>query len=71
MPELSGLQVAERLRELPVVPAVVFTTAHDDYAVAAFELEAVDCLLKPFGESRFLSALARARQSALTHEARA
>ena len=61
MPELSGLEVVERLRALDEVPAVVFTTAFDEYAVTAFELEAVDYLLKPFGQSRFQTAIERAR----------
>jgi two-component system LytT family response regulator len=61
MPELSGIQVLERLRELEPAPAVIFTTAFDQYAVTAFELEAIDYLLKPFGHRRFLAALERAR----------
>lgn len=61
MPELSGIEVANRLRRLEPVPAVVFTTAYDCYAVTAFELEAVDYLMKPFGEQRFAAALERAR----------
>ena len=62
MPELSGIEVVARLPELDLVPAIVFTTAFDQYAVTAFELEAVDYLLKPFGARRFLEALERARQ---------
>jgi two-component system LytT family response regulator len=62
MPELSGIQVVERLRMTRPAPAVVFTTAHNQYAVTAFELEAVDYLLKPFGTSRFMASLERARQ---------
>jgi two-component system LytT family response regulator len=61
MPELSGIQVVERLAELEPSPAVVFTTAFDQYAITAFEVEAVDYLLKPFGMRRFLAALERAR----------
>jgi len=59
MPELSGLQLAERLT---YAPAVIFTTAHESHAVTAFELEAVDYLLKPFGRRRFLGAMERARR---------
>jgi len=59
MPELSGLQLAERLT---YAPAVIFTTAHESHAVTAFELEAVDYLLKPFGRQRFLAAMERARR---------
>jgi two-component system, LytTR family, response regulator len=61
MPELSGVQVVERLRALEPTPAVIFTTAFDQYAITAFELEAVDYLLKPFGTHRFLAAFERAR----------
>ena len=61
MPELSGIEVIERLRKFEPVPAVIFTTAFDKYAITAFELEAVDYLLKPFGTRRFLAALERAR----------
>src|SRR5215217_2127392 len=46
MPRLSGTSVAERA---PRVPFLVFTTAYDRYAATAFELEAFDYLLKPFG----------------------
>jgi len=59
MPELSGLQV---LRQIEHRPAVVFTTAFDHHAVVAFELEALDYLLKPFGRERFRQAAERARQ---------
>lgn len=61
MPELSGIEVIKRLRELEPVPAVIFTTAFDQYAITAFELEALDYLLKPFGARRFLAALERVR----------
>jgi two-component system, LytTR family, response regulator len=58
LPELSGLQVVERIRHRP---ALVFTTAHDRFAVAAFELGALDYLLKPFGPERFTRMLERVR----------
>lgn len=61
MPELSGISVVARMSELPTPPMVIFTTAHDRFAVAAFELGAVDYLLKPFGAERFRAAMARAR----------
>ena len=61
MPEHSGIEVALYLRRSEPAPAVIFTTAHDNHAVAAFELGAVDYLLKPFGERRFLEAFERAR----------
>ena len=59
MPELSGIEVLERARHQP---AVVFTTAFDRYAVAAFELEAIDYLIKPFGRKRFHATLDRVKR---------
>jgi two-component system LytT family response regulator len=59
LPELSGLDVVERLEHRP---ALVFTTAHDRFAVAAFELGALDYLLKPFGRERFHKMLGRVRE---------
>jgi two-component system LytT family response regulator len=58
MPKLSAIEVVRRSRHKP---AVIFTTAFDQYAVTAFELHAIDYLLKPFGRDRFLAALERAR----------
>ena len=58
MPELTGLEVLERI---DFEPAVVFTTAFDDYAIRAFELGAIDYLLKPFARERFHRMLARVR----------
>jgi two-component system LytT family response regulator len=61
MPEVSGFDV---LRALPAEswPAVIFVTAHDQHAVAAFEVRALDYLLKPFTQARLLAAVQRARQ---------
>ena len=59
LPECTGLEVLERAA---YEPAVVFTTAYDRYAVAAFELEALDYVLKPFGRERLHAALERARR---------
>ena len=58
MPGLTGLEVSRRLT---YAPAIVFTTAFDQHAIAAFELGAVDYLLKPFGRGRVQKALQRAR----------
>ncbi len=58
LPESSGLEVLQRIRHKP---EVVFTTAHDQYALAAFELGALDYLLKPFGRQRFQTTLDRVR----------
>jgi two-component system LytT family response regulator len=60
MPELTGLDVLRRLR---CTPQIVFTTAYDQYAVTAFELNAIDYLLKPFTRARFDAAVARLLES--------
>jgi two-component system LytT family response regulator len=59
LPELSGLEVLERIRHQP---EIVFATAYDRYAVAAFELGALDYLVKPFGRERFRNMLQRVRR---------
>jgi two-component system LytT family response regulator len=59
LPELSGLQVIERIRHRP---EIVFTTAYDRFALAAFEVGALDYLLKPFGRQRFQTMLERVRR---------
>ena len=63
MPDLDGIGVAEAMlaRERP--PWIVFVTAHDRYAVKAFEMSALDYLLKPYDRDRFERALERARAS--------
>lgn len=61
MPEVDGFAVLERLRPHGT-PAVVFVTAHDDYALRAFDVHAVDYLRKPFDATRFREAFARARR---------
>lgn len=64
LPELTGLEVLERIESQP---NVVFTTAHDEHAIVAFELGAVDYLLKPFGAERFKLAVERVRQGSEPH----
>jgi two-component system LytT family response regulator len=59
LPGLSGLDVLRQADPRPA--AVIFTTAYDQFAVSAFELAAVDYLLKPFSRERFLAAVERAR----------
>jgi two-component system, LytTR family, response regulator len=58
MPKLDGFEV---LALLDRSPAVVFVTAHDEYALRAFEVHALDYLLKPFSEERFRAVLQRAK----------
>jgi two-component system LytT family response regulator len=61
MPEIDGIEVV-RLVGPDRMPAVVFVTAYDQYALKAFELAAVDYLLKPFSDDRFAQAVERARE---------
>ncbi len=68
MPGLGGLELAQSLRRLERPPAVVFVTAFERYAVQAFELEAVDYLVKPVRRERLLRTLTRVR-SELVNEA--
>ncbi|MGB3712776.1 MAG: LytTR family DNA-binding domain-containing protein [Erythrobacter sp.] len=60
MPELDGLAVARRLAEHENPPAVIFVTAHDHFAVEAFDLEAIDYVLKPVSAERLERAIERA-----------
>jgi two-component system LytT family response regulator len=58
MPGLTGFELLERLEDLP---QVIFTTAYDEYAIKAFEVNALDYLLKPIVPSRLAAALGRVR----------
>jgi two-component system, LytTR family, response regulator len=67
MPELDGFGVIEALRgEWP--PVIIFVTAYDKFALRAFEVHAVDYLLKPFDRERFQKALDRARAQLRNHQ---
>lgn len=76
MPEMSGIELAQHMQKLPEPPAIIFSTAFDQHAIAAFEVNAVDYLLKPVRLPRLLSALRKARilapgrLAALTHQPR-
>jgi two-component system LytT family response regulator len=61
MPERDGFDVLKALPSEPL-PAILFVTAHDRYALRAFDVHAVDYLLKPFTAERFRTAVARARE---------
>jgi two-component system LytT family response regulator len=65
MPEMSGLQVAAALNA-DMRPHVIFVTAFDDYAVQAFEVHAIDYLLKPIDDERLTAALAHADEAVRT-----
>ena len=63
MPRLSGLEVCEAAAAAGVpLPLVIFVTAYDEYALKAFEVHAIDYLLKPFDRERFQKALQHARE---------
>ena len=59
MPKLTGFEMLELLEEYP---QIIFTTAYDQFAIKAFELNAVDYLMKPFSKDRFLQAIEKARK---------
>lgn len=62
MPRMDGLELAQQLAGLPHPPAIVFVTAYDEFALKAFDLAAVDYLLKPVKATRLLEALKKARR---------
>jgi two-component system response regulator AlgR len=61
MPQMSGIEFARHALTLDAPPAIIFVTAYDEYAIEAFELRALDYLLKPVRRARLQAALARAR----------
>lgn len=63
LPGASGVALARMLRDRTPRPLVVFTTAYETYAVEAFDVEAIDYLLKPFDDQRFAAALRRVEHS--------
>ncbi|HMF89884.1 MAG TPA: response regulator, partial [Candidatus Angelobacter sp.] len=65
MPGKSGLQLLDELDELP---NVIFTTAYQDYAVRAFEVSALDYLVKPISAERLASALDKVRKSSVREQ---
>ncbi len=68
MPEIDGIQIASGLSAED--PVIVFVTAFSDYATSAFEVRAVDYVLKPFSDARFREALARAKERVRERRAR-
>jgi two-component system LytT family response regulator len=70
LPGADGFKVLKDLRQAPP-PAVIFVTAHDQYAVKAFEANAAHYLLKPIDDEQFEQALERARQAVASHKQQA
>lgn len=68
MPRMDGIELAQHLGRLPQPPAIIFLTAYDQYAVRAFDLAAVDYLLKPVRAERLAAALEKARTAAIRAE---
>ena len=62
MPGLDGFQVMEKIEDSEIMPSVIFITAYDQYAVRAFEVHAIDYLLKPVEEERLVEAIERMRR---------
>ncbi len=69
MPHGDGFSVVEALKNLPHSPAIIFTTAHSRFAVQAFDVEAVDYLLKPLSNERVIQAINRIKKSSTAIEA--
>ncbi|WP_454440563.1 LytR/AlgR family response regulator transcription factor [Vibrio bathopelagicus] len=68
MPELDGISLAKQLNKLASPPLVVFITAYDEYAVKAFEHNAIDYLLKPINEERLLAACQKIQARLSSHQ---
>ncbi|MEJ1974208.1 MAG: response regulator [Lacunisphaera sp.] len=62
MPGMSGFEILAKLPPA-LLPQIVFVTAHDQFALQAFEVHAIDYVLKPFNRARFAAALARAKSA--------
>lgn len=63
MPKMTGLELARQLVKLESPPVVVFVTAFDEYAIQAFEVSAIDYILKPYDQVRFSKACEKIRQT--------
>ena len=63
MPDMDGMEAARHLAGMEQPPSIIFTTAFDSYAIKAFEVNAIDYLLKPIRRERLLTALGKTRAS--------
>ncbi len=72
MPDMDGIELARHLLKLPAPPLLIFTTAYHEHAIAAFEVHAIDYLVKPVRVQRLLSALRQGAPAApaVRHQAR-
>lgn len=66
MPVMNGMQVAKQLNEQPHQPHIIFTTAYDEYALQAFDVDAQDYLLKPIRQERLSKALQKLERQTAT-----
>jgi two-component system, LytTR family, response regulator len=62
MPGLNGIELAEQIKEIPNPPAIIFVTAHENFALAAFSANAADYLLKPINPKRLEEALLKVKK---------
>ena len=69
MPGMSGLEMVEKIKDMPHQPAIIFTTAYGQFAVKAFELDVSDYLVKPVSEERLKQAIARVKNNLNKHKA--
>jgi len=65
MPQKSGFDL---LNDLTILPEIVFTTAHSEYAAKAFDINAIDYLVKPIREERFIKSIEKVREKLTMHE---
>ncbi|MED3922279.1 LytTR family transcriptional regulator DNA-binding domain-containing protein [Priestia aryabhattai] len=65
----SGFDIAKRLKKMNNPPAIIFATAYDQYALQAFEVDAIDYILKPFDEERVVQAIHKYKKMRVPHHA--
>ncbi len=65
----SGFDIAKRLKKMKYPPAIIFATAYDQYALQAFEVDAIDYILKPFDEERVVQAIHKYKKMRVPHHA--
>ncbi|MFL0474809.1 LytR/AlgR family response regulator transcription factor [Priestia sp. 179-F W1.4 NHS] len=65
----SGFDIAKRLKKMKTPPAIIFATAYDQYALQAFEVDAIDYILKPFDEERVVQAIHKYKKMRVPHHA--